>query len=401
VDYSGHANQSALHLGNRALPLRDLDDKLRASTATTRLLILDACRSGTLTRVKGDGTFPDVGASGYAVVTASAAGEDAAESDTLQGSFFTHALTSGLAGAADVDGDGRLMLGEVYRYAFAHTVQLSATSTGGVQHPTFRIELRGRDDLLLGVIDPQRASIVAPPMLQLLVFSAGRVVGEVTATDTARTLMVAPGVYSVVARSDDARYEGNVVVDGPHSPVDVDRLQRLGGARLVRKGEGGREAIAGLVVGAQIMTSALSPTLGLQVQTPIALPFVTITPRLDVGRGIEWTSVHGSAEIEQGLISVRATAVVAVVADWSWASASLGVLAGVHAAHQTARRAWATDSTIAIGVVGGIDVGVQIPVWQRFFVELGGEGAVSSIGIVDDDSLNVQLAPRLAIGAWL
>lgn len=64
-----------------------------------RVLVLDACRSGALTRVKrGRIVQPfaithDAGLRGEGMVlTASSANEDAQESDELRGSFFAHAL---------------------------------------------------------------------------------------------------------------------------------------------------------------------------------------------------------------------------------------------------------------------------------------------------------------------
>ena len=59
-------------------------------------------------------------------LAATAASEDAQESDELRGSFFTHYLVSGLLGAADEDGDGAVTLAEAYDHAYAAT--LRATS---------------------------------------------------------------------------------------------------------------------------------------------------------------------------------------------------------------------------------------------------------------------------------
>jgi hypothetical protein len=53
VFYSGHADALALHLGGGALALERLEQLVRGSAATLRLLIVDACRSGALTRSKG------------------------------------------------------------------------------------------------------------------------------------------------------------------------------------------------------------------------------------------------------------------------------------------------------------------------------------------------------------
>jgi uncharacterized caspase-like protein len=104
-----------------------------------RILIVDACRSGSLTRVKGGTPAPpfDVhvrgsdGSEGAAFLTSSAANEDAQESDALQGSFFTHYLVSGLLGAADSDGDRRVSLSEAYAYAYEGTLRASSRSLAG------------------------------------------------------------------------------------------------------------------------------------------------------------------------------------------------------------------------------------------------------------------------------
>lgn len=53
VYYSGHADAAALHLGRTMLQIRELEQLVRGSAATLRLLVLDSCRSGSLTRVKG------------------------------------------------------------------------------------------------------------------------------------------------------------------------------------------------------------------------------------------------------------------------------------------------------------------------------------------------------------
>lgn len=53
VYYSGHADAQALHLGESLLPLSELRQLARGSAANFRLVVVDACRSGSLTRVKG------------------------------------------------------------------------------------------------------------------------------------------------------------------------------------------------------------------------------------------------------------------------------------------------------------------------------------------------------------
>ena len=71
-----------------------------------RLLVVDACRSGAVTRVKGVEPAEEfeirfeaaAGTEGMAIITSSAAGESSQESDRLRASFFTHHLINALRG---------------------------------------------------------------------------------------------------------------------------------------------------------------------------------------------------------------------------------------------------------------------------------------------------------------
>src|SRR3954451_1572440 len=53
VYYSGHADAQNLHLGPNDLSTEELSKLVRLSPAKLKVLMLDSCRSGTLTRVKG------------------------------------------------------------------------------------------------------------------------------------------------------------------------------------------------------------------------------------------------------------------------------------------------------------------------------------------------------------
>jgi uncharacterized caspase-like protein len=61
---------------------------------------------------------------------ASDTGEAAQESDELRGALFTHYWVSGLRGAADANGDGRVTLAESYDFAYSQTLYRSAQSSG-------------------------------------------------------------------------------------------------------------------------------------------------------------------------------------------------------------------------------------------------------------------------------
>jgi Caspase domain len=152
VYYSGHADAEALHPGTETLELGLLQRLVQGSSADFRVLVLDACRSGSLTRVKGaqrTAPFPvvldaELSGEGLALLTSSASDEDAQESDALRGSFFTHYFVSGLRGAADRNQDGSVSLEEAYGYAYLHTLRASSQTLYGTQHPTFRFDLKGK-----------------------------------------------------------------------------------------------------------------------------------------------------------------------------------------------------------------------------------------------------------------
>ena len=58
VFYSGHAGSDALHMADTRFDLGQLEQLVRGSAATFRILAVDACRSGALTRMKGGRPAP-------------------------------------------------------------------------------------------------------------------------------------------------------------------------------------------------------------------------------------------------------------------------------------------------------------------------------------------------------
>ena len=59
IFYSGHADAEALHLGGTRLGLDELRNLTLGSPAQARVLVVDSCRSGALTRVKGGKQAPN------------------------------------------------------------------------------------------------------------------------------------------------------------------------------------------------------------------------------------------------------------------------------------------------------------------------------------------------------
>lgn len=272
VYYSGHSDGEALNLNGTRLDIVRFAQLVRGSAATFRVLVVDACRSGALTRRKGGRIaepFPietesSLPGQGMAFLTASAAHEDAQESDAIGGSFFTHALVSGLLGAADANGDGAVGLEEAYDYSYDATLRATSRSLAGVQHPTFRYDLRGQGRLVLtrpSEIGPGRAQIELPPGQSFLITrddARGVVVGEVGAQDKARVINVREGRYFVVGRNDEYLVEGPIEVrEATRLRVDEADLTRVEYAQLARKGGSSRPS-HGVSVGYWLRTPLIN-----------------------------------------------------------------------------------------------------------------------------------------------
>lgn len=267
--YSGHADAEQLHLGRSSLSIRELTQLISGSAAHFRIAVLDACRSGAITRSKGGrivAPFPliveeTLAGQGLAFLTASASDEDAQESEELRGSFFTHAFVSGLLGAADTNRDGQVALDEAYRHAYAGTLRATSRTFAGTQHPTFRYDFRGQGDLILtrpSAHAAERAHLHAPNAMDVLVLQGsehGVVVAEVGSGVQNRMISVRPGRFFVRVRARDVLYEG--ALDAPAGAsvaIDVEALDRVAYARLVRKGEGGARAVHSMEVGGRVRT---------------------------------------------------------------------------------------------------------------------------------------------------
>ena len=170
--YSGHADENGLLLGEDRLTYRALRDAMNSVQADVHITVLDACASGAITRLKGGqrqkafmvDTSSDM--RGYAFLTSSSENEAAQESDRIRGSFFTHYLVSGLRGAADVTGDGRVTLNEAYHFAFQNTLEGTERTQGGAQHPAYDIKMTGTGDVVMTDVRQTSAGLILAESLQ-------------------------------------------------------------------------------------------------------------------------------------------------------------------------------------------------------------------------------------------
>lgn len=215
--YSGHADGAGLRLGDERYFFETLQHDLRAIDADIRLGVLDACRSGTITRLKGAAVTESLfgvegsAAEGEAWLTASAADELAQESESLRGGFFTHYLLSGMRGAADTD-DGVIGLDELYRYTYDRVVEITGRTGAGTQHPRFQYELSGQGQL--GLTDVRNANALlllrSEDAGQIAVFrlpDKAQLAEFHKDDDRQMAIAVPPGRYLVRRRQDDATYE--------------------------------------------------------------------------------------------------------------------------------------------------------------------------------------------------
>ncbi len=255
VYYSGHADADNLHLAGTHLGTRELRDLLAGSSAGSRVLVVDACRSGAVTRVKGGTPTAPFAVNlaqapppaGLAIMTSSTEAEDSQESDALAGSFFSHYFNSGLIGAADENHDGMVTLGEAFSFASEQTYRATVATQAGPQHPTFRFELGGRQDLVLtrprtparglGLLrfDQPGRYVVR----RLETEGLGPVVAEVAARLPGEEVALPEGSYQVLLRHAGYVLESTAEVRGGEvAAVATDQMQRSEYARLVRKGAG-------------------------------------------------------------------------------------------------------------------------------------------------------------------
>jgi hypothetical protein len=329
VYYSGHADAQTLHLGTSDLPSDELSKLIRLSPAKLKVLLLDACRSGALTRVKGGrqvapftiGVESEMRFEGYAVITSSSAGEDAQESDSLRSSIFTHHFLAALRGPGDRNRDHQVTLGEAYTYAYEQALKTSIATVVGSQHATYDYDLRGRADPVLTDLRAagEQAQLVLPIAGEYLVMSSesGAVMLEATIKEQSSVVVLPPARYQLRLRTRTNVYQGTVELEaGRAFTLDTDSLRPVPLAQVIRKGDTEARLAQGPSVVGSVHGphgSGFSPMIGAQVGWAFELPRLTLMPRFGYGMG---RSLEAPPTVSHTVSEVSAELSALYVFDW-------------------------------------------------------------------------------------
>jgi hypothetical protein len=250
VYYSGHADEQGLLLGRETFSYRELKDAMHGITADVGIGILDACASGVITRLKGGRLQPgfltdeSMQMKGYAFLTSSSENESAQESERIKGSYFTSALVTGLRGAADASGDGRVTLNEAYQYAFNETLSQTTATQGGAQHPSYDIRMAGTGDVVITDVRETSCTIVLGPEFdgRFYVRNAKRVLVAELYKPAGRTveLGLEPGSYDIHYEQEPALLDTTVnLADGDRRTLERDAFRPV--KRVATQGRGADE----------------------------------------------------------------------------------------------------------------------------------------------------------------
>ncbi len=413
VYYSGHADSGALRLGAGRVDLTELAQLVRGSSATFRLLVVDACRSGALTRVKGGKVidpftvpFQSLDSEGMAFLTASAASEDAQESDEIGGSFFTHALVSGLMGAADSDSDGAVALEEAYRYAYDATLRATSRTAFGMQHPTFQYEFRGQGGLVLTrprAAAERRATLRFAQPIGFLVMrddEHGPVVAEMSPHSDNRALSLRPGTYYLRGRGPDSLMEGKVTLSAAEDrTVDISTLNRVQYARLVRKGEGGPHWAHAIDVGIaaqSYLPAGSTPCIGASGGYRLDFSRLSLAARAGFCRS-SFDNAYLSGVTDEYDLSLAGLYV------WDLPALSLGLGIGLGAVlgHQSFETTGHAPSRTSIAPLAALIANLDVDLSQRFFLRLDARAVTQLVTVKERSSEPSRLDPAMAIRAAL
>lgn len=437
VYYSGHSDEQGLLLGRERLGYDELRAALAAAPADLRVAILDSCASGALVRDKGGKRvapfLAEAGAEvrGHAYLTSAAATEAAQESDRLGASFFTHHLVSGLRGAADASGDGRVTLSEAYRFAFDETLLRTQHTRSGPQHPSFDIDLSGRGDVVLTDLARVSSQIVLDEALVGRFFVRDherRLVAEVhKQAGRATAIGVAPGAYRVAFTEGEAVWSREVQVEGRGRLVlrrgMFERSGAVVAARERGAGGGGRPAdeaearawedptaVAGAgptIERTVAFRASILPGLSLmgsgEGQRVAGFAYGLLGDSVGEVAGLQLTTLVGIVEGRlEGLQLTAGLNVAGEVREGAQVAAVMNYAGGEVAGAQVAVGVNVAAGGVEGAQVGAVNVAGEVTGAQVGVINIGGRVRGAQIGVVNwatsVEGVSIALLPLVADG---
>lgn len=377
--FSGHSDGGAIYPNGELMPIADVRDRLARVGARIRVGILDTCRGGSWTRAKGLTVGPPLdpvdlvalGGEGTALVSSSSGLENAHEADSAKGSFFTQHLVAGLLGAADRSGDGSVTLQEAFDYAKERTVRDSARFGVTPQHPSFDVQLRGRQDIVLTQLASSTSAlelIQTRGPLEVIHLASGVTVAEMSTGERRARIALLPGKY-LVRRVEGGRTFTREVTIAPGQSVTLAEGELVAtGAALALKGG--------------------DPTEPLPTSEATTLPRKTFELRLALGASVGPQAAYGASVYDPGspqdkplTRSFAATGSVTYALtdrlQWALPFPALAYRFGDAGGVEIIPRAGLTSLGYSPleGLIGSLDAGVGARVWtaprQSFIASLG------------------------------
>lgn len=197
-----------------------------------------------------------------------------------------------MRGAADANQDGRVTLGEAYRYAYARTSVETARTVAGAQHPGYEFRLSGQGEVVLTDLGRRDASLIFHESLDGTFRIVDRdrrlIVGEITKpAGRSRRYALAHGRYAVLRCADGTcRVQHASLAPGGEVTVRAEDMTEEPVVASVAKGAGETWAyrpacVHGVVAGAGVgwggagdLSFGPQAALGYRVD----LPWVTLLP---------------------------------------------------------------------------------------------------------------------------
>jgi hypothetical protein len=251
IYYSGHADVDGLKLGGETLGWQEFRSAVNGLGADIRVAVVDACGSGAITRTKGGVARPaflsDVSTNmkGYAFLASSNENEASQESDRIKGSYFTHALLSGMRGAADLTGDGKVTINEAYLFAFNETLRSTQNTSAGTQHPSRDMNMAGTGDIVMTDLRQTNAILSLSPEIEGRFFirdANGNLFAELhKLRGRPIDLGMPPGKYSVQMEAPSRRWVANdiVISEGGKKVLSMSDMRVMDRRKTTARGDGG------------------------------------------------------------------------------------------------------------------------------------------------------------------